>query len=235
MKCSCQRAISLDTCVLDLPSLVFPGSIRSESNMDLVTSCVNATWWNWSTERSILLSSCWNLEKGEHRLRNRDVYSLNVWLIYAKSNLNMQETAWSYSISPKDDKWVTYCLHKHEDEYIAYLSPVCVMFWSHITNLQHIVWTGGIWMSLYVKGFQEVQDYSVALWQMNGVVTLTHGWVGTGVALTGQNSRQWGQHLAAAWHYREDSLKSHSVLKHVLDILSSPQVFKTSESSCECW
>lgn len=174
--------------------------------MHLVTSCVNATWWRRSTEGSILLSSCWNLVKGEHQLRHGDVDSLNAWLIYVQTNLNMQETAWPYSISPEEDKSVINCLHKHEVEYIAYSSScVCVVFWSHMTNLQHIVRTGDFSVSLHVKGFQEVQDYSVALRQTDGVVTLTHGWVGTRVARTGQNPRQRGQHLALAWHYREDS------------------------------
>lgn len=60
-------------------------------------------------------------------------------------------------------------------------------------------------MSLYVKGFKEVQDYSVALRQTDGVVTLTHGWVGTREARAGQNPRQRGKHLALAWHCMEDS------------------------------
>lgn len=115
----------------------------------------------------------------------------------------MQETACSWSISPEEDKSVTNCLHRHEEEYIAHLSP-CVS-WSLWTNLQHIVWTRDIRVSLYVKGLQEVQDYSVALWQTYGVITLTHGGVRVWVARTGQNPRQRGQHLAEAWHCREDS------------------------------
>lgn len=79
--------------------------------------------------------------------------------------------------------------------------PVCV---SHATNLQHVVWTRHLWVSLYVEGFQELQDYSGTLRQTDGVLTLTHGGVGIWVVWTGQNPRQGGQHLADAWHCRQD-------------------------------
>jgi len=100
-----------------------------------------------------------------------------------------------YSMSPEEDKSVINCLFRHEEEYIA----------RHMTYLQHVIWTRDIWVSLDVKGFQEVQNYSGALLQTDGVVTLAHGWVGPRVARTGQDPRWRGQQLAVARHCGEDS------------------------------
>lgn len=60
-------------------------------------------------------------------------------------------------------------------------------------------------MSFYVKGFQEVQDYSGALWQTDGVVAPAHRWVGVRITRTSQNPRRRRQHLALARHCEEDS------------------------------
>lgn len=185
------------TCVLDLPSLVFPTSIWSEGHMHLVTSCVNGIGCYGSTEGSILLSSCGNLENKKQHIRNRDVDLLNSTLIYAKTKLNLQDATWWNNLLPKVDTSVANCPHKHEQEYIAFYPSrvyvlcvsVYVVLCCLMTNLQHIIWTGSLWVSLYVKGFQEVYDYSVALWQTDGVVTLTHWWVRIWVPWTGENPR----------------------------------------------
>lgn len=79
---------------------------------------------------------------------------------------------------------LTSCLHKHEDEYMAHSSSP-----SRSTNLQHVVGTGDVWVSLDVEGFQEVQDDSVALWQMDSVLTPAHGRVRARVVRAGQNPR----------------------------------------------
>lgn len=79
----------------------------------------------------------------------------------------------------------------------------CVSLWTYMTNLQHIVRTGDVWVSLNVERFQEVQNYSVALRQRYRVVTLAHRWIRVWVTRTGQKPRWWGEHLVVAGNCEE--------------------------------
>lgn len=98
-------------------------------------------------------------------------------------------------------------------------------------------------MSLYVKGLQEVQNYSVALLQTDGVVTLTHGRVVARVARTGQHPRRRGQHLAGARHCGKDShthwnpTKTHFQIPCPTLGLQMPTIpsIETSAGICNGW
>lgn len=68
----------------------------------------------------------------------------------------------------------------------------------HVTNLQHIVGTRHVRVSLHVKRLQEGQGYPVAIGKEDGVVALAHGRVRAWVVWAGQNPRGRGHHLAAA-------------------------------------
>lgn len=68
----------------------------------------------------------------------------------------------------------------------------------HVTDLQHVVGTRHIRVSLHVERLQEGQGYPEALRQSDGVVALAHGGVRAWVVGAGQNPRGRGQQLAAA-------------------------------------
>lgn len=73
--------------------------------------------------------------------------------------------------------------------------PVCLR---HATDLQRIVGTRHVRVSLHVERLQESQGYPVALREVDGVVALAHGRVRAWVAWAAQNPRGRAQHLAAA-------------------------------------
>lgn len=68
----------------------------------------------------------------------------------------------------------------------------------HVTNLQHVVGTRHIRVSLHIERLQEGQGYPETLRQVDGVVALAHGRVRARVVWAGQNPRGRGQQLAAA-------------------------------------
>lgn len=68
----------------------------------------------------------------------------------------------------------------------------------HVTDLQHIVGTLHIRVSLHVERLWEGHRYPEALRQADGVVALAHGGVRAWVVWAGQNPRGRGQQLAAA-------------------------------------
>lgn len=59
----------------------------------------------------------------------------------------------------------------------------------HVTNLQHIVGTRHVRVSLHVERLQEGQGYPVALRKADGVVAVAHGRVRAWVVWAGQNPR----------------------------------------------
>lgn len=86
--------------------------------MHLVTSCVNAARQHGATERSVLLSNCPDLIKGDMKEETPAVDLSSLFLADVYSNLNMQVTTSLSCKSPKEDVFLTDYVHRHEEEYI---------------------------------------------------------------------------------------------------------------------
>lgn len=193
MWCECPKPLSVGgasspgTVVLDLPSLVSATGVRREHHTDPEAFRVNASGRHRATEGSVLLARCWNLARvGNIHLKDGPLKCLTG---LCPGKLRSAETG-RVNHPRRTALWQTASASMRANTLL-----VCLR---HVTNLQHVVRTRHVRVSLHVERLQEGQSYPVAFRKADGVVALAHGWVWAWVVWAGQNPRGRGQHLVAA-------------------------------------
>ena len=148
--------------VLDLPSLVFPRSIRPEFDMHLVASGVNCArrWWR-STERPVLLSCCRDLISREGEMEIKVLYTFDLFvyrprLKYAadpRGNISPRTATHGDRLPPQAWGGI-HCLFI---DLALSVSQIGLRFpiRSHVTDLQTVVRTGDLRVTLHVERCQE--------------------------------------------------------------------------------